>query len=122
FLTGLILGPLFVGAFLQARGELKVDLTRFSLRCIFAGMVVLAIYIFSLFGGLPEAVETAKIMTSQFIFWIRVMTFVGALILLTIAYKNKNRRSAAMYLFAFAILAVSEFIARVQFYETAVHL
>lgn len=122
FLTSLILGPLFVGIILQARGELKMNITGFSVWSVVAGVVLLTIYIFSLFGGLPEAVATAKIMTSQFIFWIRVVTFVGALVLLGMAYKNKNMRTAGIYSVAFAVLAVSEFIARYQFYETAVHL
>lgn len=122
YLTSLILGPLFVGAFLQIRGELKVNITGLSVGSIVAGLVVLVIYVFSLFGGLPEAAATAKEMTSHFIFWIRVITFVGALVLLGMAYKNKSMRTATIYSLAFAVLAVSEFLARYQFYETSVHL
>jgi anaerobic dimethyl sulfoxide reductase subunit C (anchor subunit) len=122
FLTSLILGPLFVGLFLQIRKELKVELTRFSLGSIIAGIVVLAIYVFSLFGGLPEAVATAKLMTSQFIFWLRILTFVLAFFLLGMAYKNKGIRTASIYSVAFVVLAISEFLGRLQFYDTAVHL
>lgn len=122
FLTSLILGPLFVGAFLQIRGELQVNITGFSVGSIFAGLLVLAIYVFSLFGGLPEATETVKLMTSQVIFWIRIVTFIGAFILLGMAYRNKGLRTATIYSIAFAVLAVSEFLSRYQFYETAVHL
>lgn len=122
YLTSLILGPLFVAIILQVRGELKVNITGFSMTSIVAGIIVLAIYVFTLFGGLPEAVATAKMMTSQFIFWLRVITFVGALFLLGMAYKKQNMRTASIYSIAFAVLAVSEFLARYQFYEASVHL
>lgn len=122
YLTALILGPLFTAIVLQIRGELKVNITYFSLASVAAGMIVLAVYISNLFGGLPEAVETAKIMTSQFIFWLRVVMFVGALALLSLACKNKQMRTTAIYSIVFAALVISEFLARFQFYESSVHL
>lgn len=122
FLTAFILGPLFVGTILQIRGELKIDFIFLSFASVFFGIVFLAVYLFSLLGGLPEAVATAKLMTRQFIFWIRIGAFLGAFILLGMVYKNKRTGSAAIYSIAFILLAISEFIGRYQFYDTAVHL
>lgn len=122
FLTAFILGPLFAGTFLKMRRELKIDVTPFALWSVFAGIVVLASYLFSLLGGLPEAVASLELMISQFVFWLRLITFVGAFVLLGIAYRNKRMRTTKMYVIAFVVLIVSEFLARYQFYVTAVHL
>jgi anaerobic dimethyl sulfoxide reductase subunit C len=122
FLTSLLLGPLYVAAILAIRGELKVNISGLSISTIIVTAVVMIVYFSSLLAGLPEAVETAKLTFKHVLFWIRILTFVAAFGLLCLSYKNSKWRNVKMYSAAFAILLVSEFLGRLLFYETAIHL
>ncbi|WP_053362680.1 DmsC/YnfH family molybdoenzyme membrane anchor subunit [Bacillus sp. FJAT-27251] len=122
FITSLLLGPLFVGAILAMRGEFVVPIAGVSALTILAGVIVIGIYISSLQGGLPEAVETARLLLGSSLFWLRFAAALIAFALLALAFKNRNMRTKGLYSIAFMILLLSEFIGRLQFYETAVHL
>ncbi|ETI68918.1 dimethyl sulfoxide reductase anchor subunit family protein [Neobacillus vireti] len=122
FLTSLILGPLFVGAFLAIRGELSANISGISITALIAAAIVMVVYFSSLQGGLPQAVEAARLTTHQLLFWIRLFTFVIAFAILTFTFKNQYKQNNIIYSLVFVILFVSEFLARFQFYETAIHL
>jgi anaerobic dimethyl sulfoxide reductase subunit C len=122
FLTSILLGPLFVSAILAIRGELNVNISGLSILTLVVTAVVMVGYFSSLLSGLPEAVETARLTFKHVFFWIRIVTFAAAFTLLFLSYKNSNWRNVKIYSAAFAILLVSEFLGRVLFYETAIHL
>ncbi|MEH7245272.1 DmsC/YnfH family molybdoenzyme membrane anchor subunit [Neobacillus niacini] len=122
FLTSLLLGPLFVAAILTIRGEINVNISGLSVLTIAVTAVVMAGYFSSLLAGLPEAVETARLTFNHIFFWIRLVTFVAAFTLLFLSYKNSKWRNVKIYSAAFAVLFISEFLGRVLFYETAIHL
>ncbi|MEH7179885.1 dimethyl sulfoxide reductase anchor subunit family protein [Neobacillus vireti] len=122
FLTSLLLGPLFVAAFLAIRGELNVNITGFLILSLVVSAVVMVGYFSSLLAGLPEAVETARLTFKHVFFWIRITMFMAASALLFLSYKNSKWRNVKIYSLAFAVLLVSEFLGRVLFYETAIHL
>ncbi|MEH6953752.1 dimethyl sulfoxide reductase anchor subunit family protein [Neobacillus drentensis] len=122
FLTSIILGPLFVGFLLAIRGELSMNISGISIFSLIAAAIVMILYFSSLQSGLPQAVEAARLTTHQFIFWIRLFTFVIAFAILSLSIKNKAMCNAKIYSFVFVLLLISEFLARFQFYETANHL
>jgi len=122
FLTSLLLGPLYVAAFLAIRKELAVNISGLSISTLMVTAIVSVVYFSSLMAGLPEAVETAKLTFKHVLFWIRVGTFVAAFALIALSYKNSKMRNVKIYSAAFAVLLVSEFLGRLLFYETAIHL
>ncbi|HEY2421528.1 MAG TPA: DmsC/YnfH family molybdoenzyme membrane anchor subunit [Neobacillus sp.] len=122
FLTSLILGPLFVGALLSIRGELSVNLSGIAIGSLVVSAIVMMINFSTLQSGLPQAVEVAQITTHQLLFWIRMFTFVIAFAILAFSFNNQHMRRDKIYTLVVAILFVSEFLARFQFYETAIHL
>lgn len=122
FLTSLLLGPLFVVMLLAIRRELSVNLSGISISSLVVTAVVMFVYFSSLLAGLPEAVETAKLTLNHLFFWVRVVTYLAAFALLVLAYRNQRMRNMKVYSAAFAVLLVSEFFARLLFYETAIHL
>jgi anaerobic dimethyl sulfoxide reductase subunit C len=122
FLTSLLLGPLLVAAILSIRGELAVGIDGLSVVSILFSVLVIGMYVSALQGGLPEAVETARLMLSNLLFWIRVAAIFVAFAILAWSYKNSKMRNVKIYSAAFTILLISECIGRWQFYETAVHL
>ena len=121
FLTCIVLGPLFVGLVLAARKELTMNVSLVSVVGLVVAAIVMIVYFTSLLGGLPQAVETAHLTLTSFLFWIRIATFVIAFAILVFAIKKPRLQNATLYSVTFAILLVSEFIARLQFYITAVH-
>lgn len=122
FLTSVLLGPLFVGLVLAARKELTVNLSLVSIVGMIVAAIVMVVYFSTLQGGLPQAVDTATLTLTNYLFWIRIATFIIAFVLLAYAVKKPNLQNLTFYSSTFAILLVSEFIARLQFYITAVHL
>ncbi|MCH6267642.1 dimethyl sulfoxide reductase anchor subunit family protein [Neobacillus citreus] len=122
FLTSILLGPLFVGLFLLIRGELSMKITTFVLFGFIAAAIVMLLYFSGLQGGLPQAGESLRLMTGQFIFWLRLFTFVIAFAILAINSIGKQKQTGITYSVVFLLLLISEFLARFQFYETAVHL
>ncbi|WP_428908035.1 dimethyl sulfoxide reductase anchor subunit family protein [Niallia sp. Krafla_26] len=122
FLTSLLLGPLFVAAFLTVKGELDVNISVLSICGLVLTAVVAIGYFSSLLAGLPEAVETARLTFQHGFFWARIVTFLLALGLLIVTYKYSKLRNVKVFSAAFTILLVSEFLGRYLFYETAVHL
>lgn len=122
FITSFILGPLFVGLLLSYRKELTINISGISIVSLIAGVMVMIIYFTKLQAGLPEAVLSSKLIVSNMIFWIRMGTFLTAFVLLSFAHKNHRMRNTTIYSAAFTILLISEFLARLQFYEAAVHL
>lgn len=122
FLTSVLLGPLFVGLVLAARKELTMNVSIVSIIGLVAAVIVMFTYFSSLQSGLPEAMETARLTLTHFLFWIRIATFIIAFGILLLSIKNTRFQNATIYTAAFAILFISEFIARLQFYGTAVHL
>ena len=122
FLTSILLGPLFVAAILAIRGEVNVNISGLSVLTLAVTAVVMAGYFSSLLAGLPEAVETARLTFNHIFFWIRLVTFAAAFTLLFLSYKNSKWQNVKIYSAAFAVLLVSEFLGRLLFYETAIHL
>ena len=122
FLTSIILGPLFVGVLLTLRGELSINITGISIIGMTLAAIVMIIYFSSLQSGLPQAMEAARLTTQHFIFWIRLFTFVIAFAMLSFTLIGKQKQSVKLFTFVFLLLFISEFLARLQFYETAVHL
>jgi anaerobic dimethyl sulfoxide reductase subunit C len=122
FLTSLLLGPLYVASFLAIRGELIVNITGLSILTLVITAVVMVGYFSSLLTGLPEAVQSAALTFKHVFFWIRIILFMAASALLFLSYKNSKWRNVKIYSAAFAVLFISEFLGRVLFYETAIHL
>lgn len=122
YLTSILLGPLFVFVLLAFKGELSVNVCKLTIPSLILAVIVMVGYFSSLLGGLPEAVETAKLTMNSILFWIRTILLLGALILLSFAYKNKKMQRTSLYTLALTILFISEFLGRFQFYETAIHL
>ncbi len=122
FLTSILLGPLFVAAILAIRGELTVNISGLSILTLVVTTVVMVGYFSSLLAGLPEAVETARLTFKHVFFWIRIVTFATAFTLMFLSYKNSKWRNVTVYSAAFAVLFISEFLGRILFYETAIHI
>ncbi|KGM45566.1 dimethyl sulfoxide reductase anchor subunit [Neobacillus niacini] len=122
FLTSILLGPLFVAAILAIRGEVNINISGLSVLTLAVTAVVMAGYFSSLLAGLPEAVETARLTFNHIFFWIRLVTFAAAFTILFLSYKNSKWQNVKIYSVAFAVLLISEFLGRVLFYETAIHL
>ncbi|WP_338469663.1 DmsC/YnfH family molybdoenzyme membrane anchor subunit [Niallia sp. XMNu-256] len=122
FLTSLLLGPIFVAAFLTLKGELDVNISVLSICALVFTAVVAVGYFSALLAGLPEAVETARLTFQHGFFWARIVTFTIAFGLLILSYKNSNMRNVKVFSAAFIVLFVSELLGRYLFYETAIHL
>ncbi|MCM3768470.1 DmsC/YnfH family molybdoenzyme membrane anchor subunit [Neobacillus niacini] len=122
FLTSILLGPLFVGVFLIIRGELSMNLTAVVIVGFIAATVVMLVYFSGLQGGLPQAAESLRLAVGQLIFWVRLFTFIIAFAILAITAIGKQKQTGTIYTVVFVLILISEFLARLQFYETAVHL
>lgn len=125
-LSAVMLGPLFTGVMAD---WLNKD-SNFALRSkpvlvtVLIGMVgalfLFPLYLTSILSGKPEAAMTGWMIATDLIFWLRVVCFFAASLLMIRSQLFKNQR--AVFSVAFLLLLMSELIGRVLFYETAVHL
>ncbi|WP_066303737.1 DmsC/YnfH family molybdoenzyme membrane anchor subunit [Bacillus sp. FJAT-29814] len=122
FLTSILLGPLFVGVFLVIRGELSMNITTVVLFGFIAAAIVMLLYFSGLQGGLPQAAESLRLATGHILFWVRLFTFIIAFAIVAITAIGKQKQSGITFSVVFVLILISEFFARLQFYETAVHL
>ncbi|WNS74069.1 DmsC/YnfH family molybdoenzyme membrane anchor subunit [Bacillus sp. DTU_2020_1000418_1_SI_GHA_SEK_038] len=122
FVTGLILGPLFTGMLLQWKKELSFNISFVTLIGLAISALTVAMYTSSLFGGLPEAVATGELMLDSSLFWGRIMAFIIALFIFLLAHIRRRASHKILYTTGFVLLLASEFLGRVLFYTSAIHL
>ena len=121
FMTALLLGPVFIQFLLSV---LEGKLMNFSLyTAIVSGIAILlnGLYISVTKGGFAEAVETAVLLTSSPLFWVKIALLVVGfgIAVYGIVKKTYSSISVAIIFFGFV---VAEFIGRMLFYSTGVHL
>lgn len=122
FLTALELGPFFTGWMLLVSHEQSFSFPTWTLGSLVTAAIVFVVYLSSLFSGLPEAAESARQMVTSFIFWLRVLCFLVAFFMLARAWKKGEGAPVPYYGTALSLLLVSEWLGRILFYDTAVHL
>ncbi len=121
FMTALLLGPVFIQILLSV---LEGKVVNFSLyTAVVSGIAILLniLYISVAKGGFAEAVETSVLLTSSPLFWVKIALLVLGFGMAVYAMVKKVNSSVLVAITFFGFV-VAEFIGRILFYSTGVHL
>ena len=121
FMTALLLGPVFIQFLLSV---LEGKVVNFSLyTAIVSGVAILfnILYISIAKGGFAEAVETSVLLTSSPLFWVKMALLVLGFGMAVYAMVKKVNSSVLVAITFFGFF-IAEFIGRILFYSTGVHL
>lgn len=122
FTTALLLGPIFIQLLLSI---LEKNYVNFSLyTTVVAGLTVLfnMINLSILNGGIPAAAETAQLLLASPLFWSKIIFLIAAVIIAGNLFIKKKNVSLSSVSIIFACFLVAEFIGRMLFYSSGVHL
>ena len=121
FTTALLTGPIFIQLLLTV---LEGEVVNFSLYTLVVSGIAILLNLISLTilkGGFAEAVETASILTSSPLFFIKMIVLIIGFVmaLYSIMKKSYTLTTGAII---FACFLVAEFIGRMLFYSSGIHL
>ncbi len=121
FATALLTGPIFIQVLLSVLEGKVVNFSLYTL--VVSGIAILlnVINLTILKGSVAEAVETASILTANPLFLIKmIVLLIGfAIALNSIMKKSYTLTTGAVI---FACFFAAEFIGRMLFYSTGIHL
>ncbi|WP_019241131.1 MULTISPECIES: dimethyl sulfoxide reductase anchor subunit family protein [Bacillus] len=122
FVTALLVGPVLVQVLVSVLEGKFVDFTVLTLGAAVVAIGLNVINLTIMNGSFPAAVETASLLMSSPLFWVKMVLLVVGLAIAVISLVNRKFKSVT---FASAILVcfiVAEFVGRMLFYSTGVHL
>lgn len=122
FITALLLGPIFIQLLLSILEKKLVNLNLYTTIIAFLAILLNVINLSILKGGLPAAVETAGLIVVSPLFWVKIITLLAAFFLAGYFLLRKKTISFSTVTVIFACFIVSEFLGRMLFYSSGVHL
>ncbi|MBQ7233024.1 MAG: dimethyl sulfoxide reductase anchor subunit [Bacillales bacterium] len=121
-LTACVLGPLFVQTISGFTKDTFIDCSRYTTTIIGALIVVNLLIISVAHGGSDEAVATGLAICTSPLFWIKAVLYVLAFLISGRSICNSNLKNTNIATILFALMLVAEFLGRIVFYATGVHL
>lgn len=120
--TALLLGPILVQLIVSIMDGKFVDFTAYTVMAAVGAIILNVINLTILKGGFPEAVETFTLLMASPLFWVKLVLIVigGGIALL--ALLNRKFKTTPFVAVIFGCFVVAEFVGRMLFYSTGVHL
>ncbi len=122
FVTALLLGPVFVQLLLLVVDKKFINLSLYIIVVAIMAILMNVINLTMLKGGFVEAVETASILTSSPFFWAKLIALTIGMFIAGYSFINNKGYTLPYVLVPFLCFFVAEFIGRVLFYSSAIHL
>lgn len=122
FLTALLLGPILIQLLVSVLEKKFVDFSLYTTIIAAIAILVNVVNLTILQGGFAEAVETASILLTSPLFWAKMVFLVVAFAIAGYSILNKKISSIKSASFIFVCFFVAEFIGRMLFYSSGVHL
>lgn len=122
FITAFLLGPVLIQVLLSILDKNIVNLTSYTAIMAILAIGLNIINLTILQGGLPAAVESATVLFASPLFWIKIVSLILALVVSGYVILKKKNISFSMVSVIFTCFLVSEFLGRMLFYSSGVHL
>ncbi len=122
FLTALLLGPVFIQLLLGVLEKKPVHFHKYTTGVAFLALLLNVVTVSVLKSGLPQAVESAGLLTASPLFWAKMASLAAGFALAAYLLLKKKAGSLAAVTTLFALFIVAEFLGRILFYATGVHL
>lgn len=122
FATAILLGPIFIQLIVSVMDKKLVDLSKFTIVMAVFVIIMNLANLTILNGGLPEAATTASLLIASPLFWVKMIGLLVGLGVAFLALRNKKIYTSAAVALIFVSFAAAEFIGRILFYATGVHL
>lgn len=122
FITALLLGPVFIQLLLSV---LEKDFVNLSLYTTIVAAIAIASNLINLTilkGGFSAANESAMILLASPLFWIKIIALVLAFMLAGYSMLKRKGSSIASVSIIFTCFFIAEFIGRMLFYSSGIHL
>ncbi|MBM4765253.1 DmsC/YnfH family molybdoenzyme membrane anchor subunit [Bacillus sp. B15-48] len=122
FATAFLLGPVFIQLLLSIIDKSFVNFSPY-IAIVTAFAILLNVINFTILnGGLPAAVESAGLLVSSPLFWVKMIALVAAFSVAGYLVWKKKNSSLSTVSLIFACFIVSELLGRMLFYSSGVHL
>lgn len=121
-LTACVLGPLFIQVVAGLSGDKFLDFSRYTTTIIGALFVVNLLIISIAHSGSAEAVATGVAICTSPLFWVKIALYVIAFLLAGRSICSKPLKNVKVAGALFILLFIAEFVGRIVFYATGVHL
>lgn len=122
FLTALLPGPILVQLLLALLEKRTVNFNLYTTVVAFLALLLNGVTVSVLKSGLPAAVESAGLLTASPLFWIKIATLAAAFALAGYFLLKKKAGTVSTVATLFALVIVAEFLGRILFYSSGVHL
>ncbi|WP_052343690.1 dimethyl sulfoxide reductase anchor subunit family protein [Bacillus massiliigorillae] len=122
FVTALLLGPVLVQMLVSVLDGKYVDFTAYTLGAAVVAILLNVINLTILKGGFPEAVETFTLLTASPLFWVKLVLIVVGCGIALIGLMNRKYKSTPLVAVILGCFFIAEFVGRMLFYSTGVHL
>ncbi|MFN7253232.1 MAG: dimethyl sulfoxide reductase anchor subunit family protein [Anaerobacillus sp.] len=122
FVTALLLGPVFVQLLILVIDRKFINLSLYIIVVAIVAILMNVMNLTILFGGFVEAVETASILISNPFFWVKLMALTVGVVIAGYSFLSKKGYSLPYVLVLLSCFVVAEFIGRILFYSSAIHL
>ena len=122
FVTSLLVGPIFIQLLLSV---LEGKLADFSLYTAVVAAIAIVLNVMNvsiMTGGFAEAVETAALQTASPLFWMKIILLVFGFSIAGYSIMNKKSYSFNSVSIIFFGFVIAEFIGRMLFYSSGIHL
>jgi anaerobic dimethyl sulfoxide reductase subunit C (anchor subunit) len=122
FTTALLIGPIFIQLLLSLLEKRLVNFNLYTTIVAFLAIILNVINLSILNGGLPAAVESAGLLVASPLFWVKIIALIAAFFIAGYLLLKKRSISLLTVSIIYACFLVSEFLGRMLFYSSGVHL
>jgi len=122
FVTSLLVGPIFIQLLLSVLEGKLVDFSIYTAVVAAIAILLNVMNISIVKGGFAEAIETAALLTASPLFWIKIVLLVIGFSVAGYSIMNKKRYSLTSVSIIFFGFVIAEFIGRMLFYSSGIHL
>lgn len=122
FITALLLGPVSIYLMLAILDKNLLNMTVYTAIMAAIAIIINLIHVSVLKGGLPAAVQSSILILASPLFWIKMVALIVAFVISEYFALKKKGFSVSMVGFIFACFIVSEFLGRILFYSSGIHL
>ncbi len=122
FTTALLLGPIFIQLLISVLEKKFVNLNLYTTIVAFLAILLNVMNLTILKGGLPAAVESAGLLVASPLFWVKIIALLGAFFIAGYFLLKKKTISFSTVSILYVCFIVSEFLGRMLFYSSGVHL
>jgi anaerobic dimethyl sulfoxide reductase subunit C len=122
FATALLVGPLFIQLLVSILEKKFVNFNLYTTIVALLAILLNILNITILNGGLPIAMESAGLLIASPLFWVKILALLVAFFMAGYFFIKRKNVSLSFVSMIYACFLVSEFIGRMLFYSTGIHL